>query len=199
MEVYISGDISTFLAHNVNCNVTKKTPNAKLCVLRIPSASDLRGDARFCIGFAFSVELSWCRCELCVFLSICWHTLYVNSCDLLWYLVILQPLFWVPCCIKGAPDYWSCFYHVRLLLVQCFPEFSVRCLRLRPKWYWCARITRLVCTHTHPWCSEFSTAYEKLNHCCWKFGAWLSTFELNTQAKSHISDHILGFIFILFL
>lgn len=34
-EVYISGDISTFLAHNVNCKVTKETPNANLCVLRI--------------------------------------------------------------------------------------------------------------------------------------------------------------------
>lgn len=50
---------------------------------------------------------------------------------------------------KRAPDYWSCFYHVRLLSVQCFTEFSVRCLRSRPKWYWCARITRLVQTHTH--------------------------------------------------
>lgn len=57
-EVYISGDISTFLSHNVNCKVTKKTPNANLSVLRIQSGSDLRGDARFSIGFAFNVELS---------------------------------------------------------------------------------------------------------------------------------------------
>lgn len=57
-EVYISGDISTFLSHNVNCKVTKKTPNANLSVLRIQSGSDLQGDARFSIGFAFNVELS---------------------------------------------------------------------------------------------------------------------------------------------
>lgn len=53
-EVYISGDISTFLEHNVNCKMTKKTPNANLCVCpenskwfwpswwRIGLASDLR-------------------------------------------------------------------------------------------------------------------------------------------------------------
>lgn len=56
-EVYISGDISTFLAHNVNCKVTKETPNANLCPEN-SSGSDLQANARFNIRFAFSVQLS---------------------------------------------------------------------------------------------------------------------------------------------
>ena len=79
-EIYISGDISTFLAHNVNCKVTTKTPNANPCVLGIKSGSDhvLHG------------IVVWCRAVVTQTWIVCFPVnLLANPvCEQLWFTLI---------------------------------------------------------------------------------------------------------------
>lgn len=94
--VPISGDVYTFLSHNVNCKVTKVARG------KLPASPEVETSLTFRLeGFAFGGgHDADVNCVFCQF---------AEESEQLWFALIFNDpssvvaLFWLPCCVQGAP------------------------------------------------------------------------------------------------